>query len=294
MNRPYLAITISIIAVSFASILILSCEAPPLSIAFYRILFTTAIVAPFVFLSRKGRAELLAIPRSTLFLMTLIGLTLATHFALWITSLTKTSVASSVVLVTAHPVFVAPISHYLLKERLSRLNIIGIVVAIAGVAVLVTGNYGSSAFTLDTLEGNVLAMLGGLAAGLYILGGRVARRTVSVFPYALVVYAVATVALIPICLAFHAPLSGLRTEDYLIILLMAVVAGLLGHTLYNWSLAHIRAAVASVFLLGEPIGSSLLAYAIPWIRQEPSPFSLGGGAVILLGIYLTARRVTPR
>ncbi len=294
MSRPYLAITVSIIAVSFASVLILSCEAPPLSIAFYRILFTTGIVAPFVLLGKGSRAELLAIPRSTLLLMTLIGLTLAAHFALWITSLTKTSVASSVVLVTAHPIFVAPVSHYLLGEKLSRLNVIGIAVAIAGVAVLVTGNYGSSAFTLDTLEGNVLAMLGGLAAGLYILGGRVVRKTVSVFPYALVVYAVATVALIPVCLGFDAPLSGLRTEDYLIILLMAVVAGLLGHTLYNWSLAHIRAAVASVFLLGEPIGSSLLAYAIPWIHQKPSPFTLGGGAVILLGIYLTARRVTPR
>jgi drug/metabolite transporter (DMT)-like permease len=294
MSRPYLAITVSIVAVSFASVLILSCEAPPLSIAFYRILFTTAIVAPFVFFSRKSRTELLAIPRPTLLMMILIGLVLAAHFALWITSLTKTSVASSVVLVTAHPVFVAPISHYLLGEKLSRVNAIGIAIAVAGVAVLVTGNYGSAAFTLDSLEGNVLAMLGGLAAGLYILGGRAVRKTVTVFPYALVVYAAATLALIPICLAFDAPLSGLRTEDYLIILLMAVVAGLLGHTLYNWSLAHIRAAVASVFLLGEPIGSSLLAYAIPWIRQEPSPFTLGGGAVILLGIYLTARRVTPR
>jgi drug/metabolite transporter (DMT)-like permease len=293
MSRPYLAITVSIVAVSFASILILSCEAPPLSIAFYRILFTTLIVAPFVFLSKKSRAEILAIPRSALFMMVLIGLALAAHFALWITSLTKTSVASSVVLVTAHPVFVAPVSHFVLKERLSGLNVIGIAIAVAGVALLVSGNYGSSAFTLDTLEGNVLAMLGGLAAGLYILGGRLVRKTVSIFPYALVVYATATLALIPICLAFDAPLSGLRTEDYLIILLMAAVAGLLGHTLYNWSLAHIRAAVASVFLLGEPIGSSLLAYAIPWIRQEPSPFTLGGGAVILLGIYLTAR-VTPR
>jgi drug/metabolite transporter (DMT)-like permease len=107
-----------------------------------------------------------------------------------------------------------------------------------------------------------------------------------------VVYAVATLALIPICLIFDAPLSGLSLEDYLIILLMAVVSGLLGHTLYNWSLGYIRAAVASVFLLGEPIMSSLLAYAIPWIHQEPSLFTLIGGAVILLGIYLTARKVT--
>jgi drug/metabolite transporter (DMT)-like permease len=45
----------------------------------------------------------------------------------------------------------------------------------------------------------------------------------------------------------------------------------------------------SVALLGEPIGSSLLAYAIPWIHQEPSLYTILGGGIILMGIYLTAR-----
>ena len=69
---------------------------------------------------------------------------------------------------------------------------------------------------------------------------------------------------------------------------MAVVAGIFGHTLYNWSLGYIRASLASVALLGEPIGSSLLAFAIPWINQVPSKFTIIGGGVILLGIYLTS------
>jgi drug/metabolite transporter (DMT)-like permease len=72
---------------------------------------------------------------------------------------------------------------------------------------------------------------------------------------------------------------------------MALVSGIFGHTLYNWSLEYIRASVASVFLLGEPIGSSLLAYAIPWINQEPSIYTLIGGSIILSGIYLTARNM---
>jgi drug/metabolite transporter (DMT)-like permease len=79
-------------------------------------------------------------------------------------------------------------------------------------------------------------------------------------------------------------------RDYGIIFLMAIVAGIFGHTLYNWSLAHIRASVASVVLLGEPIGSSLLALILPWINQIPSNYTIIGGAVILLGIYLTARK----
>jgi drug/metabolite transporter (DMT)-like permease len=71
---------------------------------------------------------------------------------------------------------------------------------------------------------------------------------------------------------------------------MAVVAGIFGHTLYNWSLEHIRASVASVALLGEPIGSSLLAYILPWIQQIPSYYTIFGGIIILLGIYLTAQK----
>ena len=133
-------------------------------------------------------------------------------------------------------------------------------------------------------------MLGGVAAGLYILGGRKMRKTVSIASYAFVVYSVGTLVLFAICLLFSAPVYNLNLQVYGIILIMAVVSGIFGHTLYNWSLEYVRASVASVFLLGEPIGSSLLAYAIPWIHQIPSQFTLMGGSIILLGIYLTARK----
>ena len=292
LRNPYIAMFTSIVSVSFASILILSVgSAPPLTIALYRLLFTTLIILPFVLFNKKVKTEMTKISRSNLFMMTIIGFVLAAHFALWITSLTKTSVASSVILVTAHPVLVAPISYYFLKERLSKINAIGITISVVGVIILVLGNYGFYTFALDTLEGNILAMLGGVAAGLYILGGRKIRKTVSVLPYALIVYAVGTVTLFIICLLFNAPVHNLSLKDYQIILLMALVSGIFGHTLYNWSLEYIRASVASVFLLGEPIGSSLLAYAIPWINQEPSIYTIIGGGIILLGIYLTARKI---
>jgi drug/metabolite transporter (DMT)-like permease len=291
MQKQYLGLIISIIAVSFASIFILSCQAPPLSIAFYRLLFTTLLIFPFILIRKKTRDELRSLPRVTLLIMIVIGVILATHFSLWITSLKMTSVASSVILVTAHPVLVAPVSFYFLKEKLSWVNALGIAISLAGVGVLVIGNYGFAAFGLDTIEGNVLALLGGIAAGLYILGGRKLRKTVSTMSYAFVVYAVGTITLFFICLALSAPVYNLSMADYEIILLMALVSGIFGHTLYNWSLGYIRASVMSVALLGEPIGSSLLAYAIPWIHQEPSLFTVVGGGIILVGIYLTARTI---
>jgi drug/metabolite transporter (DMT)-like permease len=291
MQKQYLGLIISIIAVSFASIFILSCQAPPLSIAFYRLLFTTLLIFPFILIRKKTRDELRTLPRATLLIMLVIGVILATHFSLWITSLKMTSVASSVILVTAHPVLVAPVSFYFLKEKLSWVNALGIAISLAGVAVLVIGNYGFAAFGLDTIEGNILALLGGIAAGLYILGGRKLRKTVSTISYAFVVYAVGTITLFFICLALSAPVYNLTITDYEIILLMALISGIFGHTLYNWSLGYIRASVMSVALLGEPIGSSLLAYAIPWIHQEPSLYTVVGGGIILVGIYLTARTI---
>jgi drug/metabolite transporter (DMT)-like permease len=288
-NKAYLALFISVVSVSFAAIFIVSCDAPALSIAFYRLLFTLLLILPFVLKYRKTRHELLNMPRSTLLIMIGIGIILAAHFALWITSLEHTSVASSVILVTAHPLLVGPISHFFLKERLSAVNATGIVLSVVGVIILVYGNYGF-ATGLDTFEGNILAILGGIFAGLYILGGRKLRKTVSIGSYAFVVYAVGTIVLFVICLLFNAPVINLSLKDYGIIFLMAVVAGIFGHTLYNWSLEHVRASLASVVLLGEPIGSSLLAFALPWIQQTPSYYTIIGGAIILSGIYLTARK----
>ncbi len=289
MQKHALGLLISIIAVSFASIFILSCPAPPLSIAFYRLFFTTLLLVPLLLLRKKTRDELRTLPKTTVLIMIMIGLILAAHFALWISSLKMTSVASSVILVTAHPVLVAPVSFYFLKEKLSWVNALGIAISLGGVGLLVIGNYGFAAFGLDTLEGNLLALLGGIAAGLYILGGRTLRKTVSTITYAFVVYMVGTIALFLICLILQAPVYNLASSDYAIILLMAVVSGIFGHTLYNWSLGYIRASIMSVALLGEPIGSSLLAYAIPSIHQEPSLYTMIGGGIILMGIYLTAR-----
>jgi len=292
-NKPFIALFVSIVSVSFAAIFITTLindyNASPISIAFFRLFFTTLIILPFILFNKKTKNELVKLPLKTLLIMAGIGVILATHFALWITSLEFTSVASSVLLVTAHPIFVGPISHFFLKEKLSIFNTIGLVFSIFGVFILVIGNYGLGSLSIDTIEGNTLAWLGGLAAGLYILGGRKIRKTVSVASYAFVVYSVGTLILFLMCLTLNSPLIGYKLEVYEIILLMAIISGIFGHTLYNWSLEHVRASVASVALLGEPLGSSILATIAPWIQQIPSNFTIFGGAFILIGIYLTAK-----
>lgn len=294
IEKQYLGLFISVFSVSSAAILIVSCNAPSLSIAFYRMLFTTILITPLIFIGKNKIDEFKKIPKKNLYIMIGIGFVLAIHFILWISSLEFTSVASSVILVTAHPVLVGPFAHFFMKEKLSMINFFGIAISLFGVIILVYGNHGFAGGGIDTIEGNILALLGGIAAGIYILGGRRIRKTVSVTIYATIVYLIATISLFILVFLYSftsdTSLFIVDIKDLGIILLMAVLAGVFGHTLYNWSLKQVRASLASLALLGEPIGSTILALLLPWIQQIPSKYTVIGGSFIFFGIYLNTRK----
>jgi len=287
MRKPELAIVVAVIAVSFSAIFIrwsYDEGLEPLAIAFYRLLFTTLLLLPFVLLQQ--REEMKGLKVKNLAILIAIGLVLAFHFSLWISSLELTSVASSVILVTAHPILVGTVSHLYLKDRLSKLNFLGILIAIGGVIVLTYGDFEGGPLTGTRAFGNILAFIAGICAGIYILGGRKMRRELPVITYAFVVYLSCTVFLFIGCLATATPLTGLSSNAYILLLLMALIPGILGHTLYNWSLKHVTATVVSVSLLGEPIGSSILAMLL--LAEMPSTWVLIGGPFVLAGILMVS------
>jgi len=212
VEKASIALFISILSVSIASILIVSCTASALLISFYRMLFTTLIILSILLVKKRYFDELFQISKKQYLMMIVIGFILAVHFAFWVTSLKMTSVASSVILVTAHPIIVGPISHFLLKERLSPFHVIGIIISFFGVIVLVYGNYGFVS-SIDSFQGNILAWAGGVAAGLYILGGRHLRSQISVIPYVFVVYSVSTIVLFIFCIFFNTSLIMISLSD---------------------------------------------------------------------------------
>jgi drug/metabolite transporter (DMT)-like permease len=281
---PYAAIAAAIVAVSTASILIRWSDSDAITIAFYRLGFATLIILPFAAVDRA--TPLRGLARRDALLMAGIGVVLAAHFALWITSL-KTAgvtVASSVVLVTSHPVMVALVSHFLLKERVSRMTAAGIALGFTGVVGIAVADLGVST---TTLGGDLAALGGGVMAGIYFLAGRRLRQRVSLPVYAFVVYGTATLTLFVLAMGTGrlAPVGDLRRE-LLLFGAMAIVPQIGGHTLYNWSLRYVTAPVVSVSLVGEPIGSTLLAWAL--LGEVPSNLVAIGALLALAGIFLTA------
>ncbi len=130
-RRPYVTLLIGVVAVSFAAIFIRLADAPPLVIATYRLAIASLILIPVA--AAKSAFDLRALPPRSWLWISLSSIFVALHFGLWITSLSYTSIASSVILVTSHPIFVAVISYFLWKERLDRVMMAGIAVSMLGI-----------------------------------------------------------------------------------------------------------------------------------------------------------------
>ena len=288
---PLAALAVAVLAVSTSAILVRWSGAPSLVKAFYRVLFTTLLLAPFAF-TRYG-AALRSLSGRDLLVAAGSGLALALHFATWFESLEWTSVAASVTLVQSQPVFVAMGATLLLDERVGRTKAAGIAVALCGMVLMSLAEGGSAA--PRPLYGNALAVVGAVTVAAYYLAGRSLRQRVPLIPYVVVVYAVCALALFAFVLgealaggaALGPTLFDYPVEEWLLFLGMAVGPGIFGHTVFNWALGHLEASVVSVSLLGEPVGSTLLAVVL--LSEVPGVVTLVGGAIVLGGIYVTTR-----
>lgn len=279
---PNLVLLVSIAAVSTASILIRLTDALPMAIATWRLALSTLILLPF-FLSRGGVSKLRVMGRGDLLTLAGVGVVLAVHFATWITSLSYTSVASSVIFVHVDPIFVALVSHFVIGERVSRRVALGIGVAFAGASIIALSDLGVGG---ENLVGDALSIIGAIALGIYIMAGRRLRQRLDLTTYVTPVYAVSAVVLAAGSFAVGAPLIGYDSGVILMFFAIALVPMIFGHTLYNWALRWISAPVVSISLLGEPVGASLLAFLI--LGESPAPLALVGGAVTLAGILVCA------
>ena len=290
-----------IVAVSTASIFIKFAQhegAPSIVIAAFRLTLAALGLAPLAL--TRYRTELLKLTRREWLLALLSGVFLAFHFALWITSLQYASVASSVVLVSTIPLWVALASPLVLHERVGTATYIGLALALAGGTVVSLSDacsFQSGSLTCPSATvffggkaflGDFLALAGAWMAAGYMLVGRKLRAKVDLIPYIFVVYGMAAIILIAVMFGFGESPLGFKPITYLWLVLLGLVPQLLGHSIFNWSLKYIPVSLVSVTLLGEPVGSTILAYFI--LQEQPGWIKIIGAVLILAGIWLAARK----
>jgi len=276
----YLLLPIGIIAISTASIFIKLCAAPALIIATYRMTLAALMLMPFAWYRKPWRGW----ERKEIGWFLLSGLFLSLHFAFWIASLKYTSVASSVVLVTTHPIFVGIGGLLFLRERLALNLIFGIALSVFGSGLI---SYGDMTLSNEALMGDGFAILGAIAASGYLLIGRKMRKDQNLLSYIFPVYSTAGLILILLSLVSQKSFGGYSHSAYLFLFLLALIPQLIGHTTFNWALKYLPASMVAIAILGEPVGSTILAYFI--LGEGLTTWKTLGGVSIFAGILIALK-----
>ncbi|MED4590031.1 DMT family transporter [Priestia flexa] len=277
----YIILFFGVFALSTSAIFVKVADAPAAITAFYRLLFATVMLLPFLLVNQNNRKELRLLSKKQWGLGLLSGIFLAAHYVLWFESLNYTSVASSTVIVTLQPLFSVVGGYFLFKERFSKGAIIGCLVAISGSIVIGWQDFQISG---QALFGDILAFIAAGIITAYFFIGQHVRKSLSLIPYSVISYGSSTVLLGVFVFTQQTPFFNYSVQTWWSFIGLAFVATILGQTIFNWLLKWLSTSIISMSILGETIGTCILAY---FILGEVISLQQGMGiALILIGLAL--------
>lgn len=277
----YMILFFGVFALSTSAIFVKLADAPAAITAFYRMFFAAVMLLPFLLVNKKNRQELRLLSKKQWGLGLLSGIFLAAHYVLWFESLNYTSVASSTVIVTLQPLFSMVGGYFLFKERFSKGAIIGCLVAIAGSIVIGWQDFQISG---QALFGDIIAFIAAGIITAYFFIGQHVRKRLSLIPYSVISYGSSTLLLGVFAFSQQTPFCNYSVQTWWSFIGLAFIATILGQTIFNWLLKWLSTSIISMSILGEIIGTCILAY---FILNEVISLQQGMGiALILIGLAL--------
>lgn len=275
----------AIVAISSSAVLIQWSDASPLAMAFWRTTLGAALLTPGA-LRQRSRVEL---HRTNAKWFAVAGLGLGLHFATWLPSLTMTSTAASVTLVSTTPVFVA-LFLSLGTRRLAPRTWKAIGLAVLGSAII----GGSDVFGTDgSLAGDGLALLGAVFGAAYFVAGDRLRSSLPTATYAAITYAIAALVIGAVCVVTNTPVLGFDLTSWLAIGGMVLGPQLCGHTVLNQLLSKLGSVTISLSMLSEPIVASVMVWIV--FAEVPPLGAWLGAPLVLAGLALQIlERSNPR
>ncbi len=271
------------IAIGASPIFVRLSEVGPISTGFWRLALALIPISLWGMFSRS-KDEAAPAGLRDCFLLILPGLALAIDLVAWHLSLHMTSVANATLLANLAPVFVTLIGWFLFKTAVSRIFLLGLGLAIAGV---VTLKGGPAALVDGQLTGDAVAVLAAAFYACYILAiGRLRSRfgTNRIMIWS---SASAALSILPFALYFEGNILPQSLYGWAIVAGLAFISHAGGQVAITYALAYLPAAFSSLTLLLQPVVAAILAW---WILAEAvTPLQVTGGIIVLIGI-LVARR----
>ena len=280
-----------VLGVSFAGAILQHVdEIPPLMRASWRLQITVLMLAPFAiwqYSNLEVENKLKLIEKRTIWILIGSGFALAAHFGTWVTSLDHTSLAHSLLFVTSHPIIIV-IGIAIFVRRPRRLEVIGALIGLLGASITLLDAKSDGEVTL---YGDLLAFAGAITVVGYIVAGRILREWMPVFLYAVPVTLLASIILIPISYMVGEDtfaLGWIGSELLGWFILLAFLAGIVGHTGLNACLRWLQPLTISFAVTLEPIIGAFIGWLI-FDGSIPQQWTWIGGILLITGIMMVIK-----
>ncbi|HBC76727.1 MAG: hypothetical protein A2008_01840 [Candidatus Wallbacteria bacterium GWC2_49_35] len=255
----------------------------PLEITLHRM--AIASLAIFIFAKAAG-SDLTAKTRKEYAELAVFGLIAAVHFGCFVASLSFTFVSHSLALCYTAPIFAALFSSFILSEKCTGRQIAAIVVTFAGIFILVGFEPASGP---KVLFGDFLALISGVALGLYQTVSRMYKDRYSLLKYKANAYFFAALYLFAVLGALRFSMCGSFGSVYTPyavagVLSSAIFCTLIGHALINFALRRVGTVLVSLITTQEVTGG--IIFAMIFLNEKLSLTAFTGIFVSLLGIAL--------
>ncbi len=278
-TRGLIGAGLAVTAWGSGTIIAKAMEMGGLSIAAYRFALYFAILVGWMW--ARGTPFTARVIRHSMY----GGIALGLDVALFFSAVKLTSVVNATVIGSLQPVLVGVVAARFFGERIRASDALWSVVALAGVMIVVISTASSAT---SSRTGDLLAVGALLSWSAYFIASKQSKSTMSSTEFTAGTALWATAINFPLALAFGQDLSFPSTHDLLLLLLLTFIAGVIGHSLMNWSLVLIPLWVGSTFTLLIPVASSLLAWlfldeALGWWQAIGMGVVIGPMAAIVVG-----------
>lgn len=253
----------------------------PVHLAAFRLLIAAVVLTPLLvrdlrrYREHFGLAEL----RTTL----LPGLLLGAHFVTWIIAIQKTQAVNASLIVNMVPVVMPLLLFFLIRERVGRAEMFATAMAVAGVVLLGWTDFDTRP---EFFAGDALCVGSMLLFAFYLALGRRNRRIASIWLYVVPLYYAAGLLCLAVGVFLANPFRCYTLREGLVIFGLALVPTVIGHSILNVSMKHLRGQVVSILNLGQFVFAGTMAYFIygevpTWALYVAAAGLLGGAIVVL-------------
>ena len=278
-SLPLFATALAVFAWGFGPLFVKGIDASAPTIVFWRVLIGTVIAVAFAY-AMGGRITwrllVVAFPAGVCF-----GLSFIFAF----TSFQETSIVNATLIPALQPVLILFVAARMFGEHRSATDLAFSALALFGVVVVVAGASSDGA----SLEGNVFAVLNLLVFTTYFLMGK-RIRTTDVHSWSLLaaVFIGSLVVVVPWSLISSHDLDAIHGTDWLLLLGLILLPGMVGHGLMTWAHHYVDVTVTSMMTLANPVVSIVGAWIL--YDQDLTAAQLAGGAVVLAALGAILRR----